>query len=623
MGTLRQKLAFSYGLLTLVMMGVSAVGIYHFVRLGRAVDTILANNYKSIIAAENMEEALERQDSAAMFFIAGHLDKARQQFSANVQKFTLQFEIAAHNVTEPGEDKIISDIQTQSSGYSRALEDFLGGKEARSPTEASQAYFDRLEPAFVALRSRLEDLLHLNQQAMVNANERALSESWNAQASTVTVVFFGVLFAVAFAWRFSAYIVDPLLMFTEKAQQIAEGDFDQHIDISSRDEIGVLATEFNRMTAHLKDLKKTNYWQLQIEQKKSNAVIESIYEPVIVTDAQGRVIKLNHNAAQLFGVSKSAEEIGRGLSLSDFSAGEQILRAVEAAVSMQRPVADENEAALVPVKVGGADRSYRLRTTPMRDENGRLLGAVSLLEDITAIREVDRIKTDFISIASGKLRAPLQSLELALHTLAGHYAGELSEQQLDLLMDARRSAEQLDDLMGDLLQLAEIDSGAHKMSFEAYRPIDLVREAILQHAALADSRHIKLEHTVAPDLPYITADRQAVKRIFDNLLSNALRHTNRDGQVTISAEERENNVVFSVRDTGEGIPEEYLPNIFSRFVHAHGKPGGGTGLGLALVKRLVEAEGGQVAVSSVVGSGTVFTFTLPSGGSTMSARVQT
>jgi signal transduction histidine kinase len=93
--------------------------------------------------------------------------------------------------------------------------------------------------------------------------------------------------------------------------------------------------------------------------------------------------------------------------------------------------------------------------------------------------------------------------------------------------------------------------------------------------------------------------------------------------VTISAEERENNVIFSVRDTGEGIPEEYLANIFSRFVHAHGKPGGGTGLGLALVKRLVEAEGGQVAVSSVVGSGTVFTFTLPSASSTMSARVPT
>jgi len=288
---------------------------------------------------------------------------------------------------------------------------------------------------------------------------------------------------------------------------------------------------------------------------------------------------------------------------------------------MQRPVAEETEAALVPMKVGGADRSYRLRTTPMRDENGRLLGAVTLLEDITALREVDRIKSDFISIASGKLRTPLQSLQLALHTLAGQYAGELNDQQLDLLMDARRNAEQLDDLMEDLLQLAEIDSGAHKMSFEACRPIDLVREAILQHAALADSRHIKLEHTVAPDLPSISADRQAVKRIFDNLLSNAVRHTHRDGQVTISAEERENNVVFSVRDTGEGIAEEYLPNIFSRFVHVHGKPGGGTGLGLALVKRLVEAQGGQVAVSSVVGSGTVFTFTLPLGGSTMGARV--
>ena len=623
MGTLRQKLAFSYGLLTLVMVGVSAVGIYHFIRLGRAVDTILTNNYKSILAAENMKEALEREDSAAMFFIAGHQDKARQQFSANAQKFSREFRIAANNVTEPGEGQMIADIEAKYSNYHRDLETFLSGGGTRLSAKESAEYFDRFEPSFMALKNRLDDLLHVNQQAMVNANERALSESWNARASILTVVFFGVLFAVAFAWRFSAYIVDPILVFTEKAQQIAEGDLAQHIDISSEDEIGVLAAEFNRMTVHLKDLRKSNYWQLQIEQKKSNAVIESIYEPVIVTDEQGRVTKLNRTAAQLFGVSGGAEEISRTLSLSSFSAGARILRAVEDAVSMQRPVAEENEAALVPVKVGGADRSYRMRTTPMRDEDGRLLGAVTLLEDITAIREVDRIKTEFISIASGKLRAPLQSLQLALHTLAGQYAGELSDQQFELLSGARRDAEQLDDLMADLLQLTEIDSGAHRMALEPCRPVDLVRQAVSHHSALAESRHIKLEHTVAPDLSLVMADQAAVKRIFDNLLSNALRHTDRNGEVTISAEERKNDILFSVRDTGEGIPEAYLPNIFSRFVDVRGKPGGGTGLGLALVKRLVEAQGGQVAVTSVVGSGSTFTFTLPVAGSTMGTRAQT
>ncbi len=610
MGTIRQKLVFSYGILTLLLIGVSAVGIYNFVRLGRAVDTILSNNYKSIVAAEGMKEALAAQDSAVLVGLAGRPDKARQLLSTNAEKFDQEFQIAANNITEPGERQIVDDIQAKYGSYRREADEILNTRETVSTTQGANAYFDRLEPSFAALKTRLDDLSRVNQQAMIDANARAISESRYAQISTITVVFFGVLFALAFAWRVSAYIVDPILVFTEKAQQISEGILDRDIDLPSNDEIGRLAAEFNRMTASLRELRKTNFGQLQIEQKKGKAVLESLYEPVIVTDAQGRVTKLNRPAAQLFGMT-GEEDLSQGLPLSKFAVGAPILRAVEDAVSMQRPVADESEAALVPAKVGGADRSYRLRTTPMRDEKGQLLGAVTLLEDITALREVDRIKTEFISIASEKLRAPLEALELALHSLAGQYAGELSDSQMDLVMDARRQAEQLDDLMKDLLQLAEIESGQRKVMPEVCRPIDLIREALLHHAASADSRHIRLEHTASPDLPRVKADRTFVKRIFDNLLSNALRHTDRDGQVVVSAEERENRIVFSVRDTGEGIPEEYLPKIFSRFVHAPSQTGGGTGLGLSLVKRLVEAQGGQVAVTSVVGSGSTFIFTLP------------
>jgi signal transduction histidine kinase len=228
--------------------------------------------------------------------------------------------------------------------------------------------------------------------------------------------------------------------------------------------------------------------------------------------------------------------------------------------------------------------------------------------------EVDRLKTEFISIASGKLREPLKSLQLALHALVGGYAGELDENQMDMLLDARRNAEQLDEIMSDLLELTEIESGARTLSRERLRPIDLAREAVERSQSYAESRHVKLANNVWPDLPWVFADRQAVKRIFDNLLSNAIRHTGRDGQVTIEATERADRVLFSVRDTGEGIPEEYLPNIFSRFSRVGGQTGGGTGLGLALVKRLVEVQGGQIAVESRLGEGTIFTFSLLPGG---------
>jgi two-component system, NtrC family, sensor histidine kinase KinB len=320
------------------------------------------------------------------------------------------------------------------------------------------------------------------------------------------------------------------------------------------------------------------------------------------------VIKLNQAATHLFGeTAESGKKEGNTLALSGFSAGQRILKAVEDAVALQRPVAAEGEAAVVPFKVGGAERSYRLRTTPMRDSDGRLLGAVSVLEDITSIREVDRLKTEFISIASNKLRAPLRSLQLALYTLVETNFDNLTEKQQDLLYSSRKDAEQLDELMADLLELAEIESGTRRLSPESLRPVEVVRSVVEQHRPAAECKHVKLEHTLSPDLPRVIADRGALERILDNLLSNAIRHTGRDGQVTLSAGEREDRLIFSVTDTGTGIPPEFLPTLFSRFVHVQGTPAGGTGLGLAIVKRLVEAQGGQVGVESRVGEGTTFT----------------
>jgi len=419
--------------------------------------------------------------------------------------------------------------------------------------------------------------------------------------------------ALLFAWQFTKHVVDPVSELARKAKQIGEGDFDQHISVSSRDEIGVLATEFNRMLVRLRELRRSDYGRLLIEQKKSDAAIDSLYEPVIVTDAQGHVVKTNRAARQLF-ASRSGDGNGDpDLTLSSLKGGERILSSVREAVAMQRPVAAEGEAAIVPIKVGGADHDFRLRTTPMRDAEGRLVGAVTLLEDITAITELDRLKTEFISVASSRLREPLHSLKLALHTLIEGYAGELNENQEDLLVSAREGADKLDELMSDLLEIAEIESGTRRLATERLRPIDLAREAAERFQVIADSKDIRLENNVWPDLPWVVGDRRAVASIFDNLLSNAIRHTGRGGSVTIEASEHGGRVHLSVRDTGEGISEEQLPMVFSRFAHLGGEPGG-TGLGLALVKRLVETQGGQVSVQSKPGEGTSFTFTLLIGG---------
>jgi NtrC-family two-component system sensor histidine kinase KinB len=611
MNSLGRKLALSYGLLIVIMLALSVTGVYNFVRLGKAVDVILVNNYKSIIAAENMKEALEREDSSAMFRIAGQSERARKQFAHNSDAFVSEFTIAANNITEPGEGEIIKDIDARYKAYAEEVQRFLSEPPGAPASVESQRYFSQLEPDFAVLKKRVGDLLHVNQDALVAASARASAQSWRGQVFTGSLAIAGLLVAVIFSWRFTLYIVAPISVLTEKAKRISEGDYDQHIDIQSSDEIGQLAAEFNVMARSLRDFQKSDLWRILLEQKKADAAINSIDAPVIVTDGRGVVTKLNRAARKLFAKEPGDNGAEERPDLESFPAGEKILHAVREAVAMQRPVSTEDEAALVPIKVEGEERSFRLRTTPMRDEDGRLLGAVTLLEDVTSMREVDRLKSEFISVASGKLRGPLNSLELALYALADGRSGDLDEKQEELLDVARKNATQLDEMTSDLLELAEIESGSKQLQVEALRPIDMVRAAVDRQRSYAECKHIVIRNNVWSDLPRIIADKQGMRRIFDNLLSNAIRHTGRDGQVTIEAWERNNRVFFSIRDSGEGIPEEYLPTIFGRFVQIKGRPGGGTGLGLALVKRLIEAQDGQISVESREGEGTVFTLALP------------
>jgi signal transduction histidine kinase len=611
MSSLKQKLAFSYGLLIVMILAVSAWSTYHLLTLGRAIDVILVNNYKSILAAENMKEALERQDSAALFFIAGHEEKALGQFEENAASFSREYEVAANNITEVGEREIVADIDSRYQAYRRGLNTFLRRIE-KAPVEGSAYYFARLEPEFLALKLRLDDLLHLNQQAMVKASDRATRESRRAEVSTGLMAAMALTIALIFAWRFTRFVAGPITALTEKAKRIGEGDLDQHIDASSRDEIGVLAFEFNRMAARLREIRRTDYGRLLVEQKKSDVVIDSIGEPVIVTDARGQVSKINEAARSLFSGSARNGANVSDLSLSGLAGGEQILGALRDAIAMHPPVASEDASAMVPITIGGSHHSFRLRATPMRDSEGHLLGAVTLLEDVTALAELDKLKTEFISLASSKLREPLDSLRLGLHALTESRLGELNEEQTSMLEDARDNAERLDELLGDLLELAEIESGALKLATERVRPIDLARDAVERFRFAADSKHIILENNVWPDVSWVIADRKAAGRILDNLLSNAIRHTGRDGRVIVEAREGVGRIFFSVRDTGEGIPEKDLPAVFGRFVQLGA--GKNIGLGLALVKRLVEAQGGQVSVESRVGEGSIFTFSLPAGG---------
>jgi two-component system, NtrC family, sensor histidine kinase KinB len=399
------------------------------------------------------------------------------------------------------------------------------------------------------------------------------------------------------------FVLMPIRRLARDAHRIAQGDLEHRVEWSSRDDFGVIASEIDRVAVRLRELRDTEAGRRQMEFQLSDAVLQSIFEPIIVTDGKGHVLKVNQAAAELLG-----EAAGDRMALTNTPGGDKILSAIRDAVSMQKAVAAEDEAALLPTRIGKKERSYRLRTTPMRDSEGRLLGTVTTLEDVTTLQDTDRFKTQFIAVASRKLRDPLLRLRRGLYALMQGYGGELSPLQADLTAKANNDAEQLNDLMSDLIEVAELDTGKRDLKLERLRPAQALMEARDRYCEEAVEKHIHLEVSAYPDMTPVKADRRALRSILDNLLANALRYTPRDGEILLGAEEMKDYVQFTVRDTGRGIEADRLSRIFDRLNPFSEK---GTGLGLALVRRLVESLGGQIAVESRLGHGATFRFTLP------------
>lgn len=398
-------------------------------------------------------------------------------------------------------------------------------------------------------------------------------------------------------------VLQPIHQMARDIKKIAEGNLEHRVEWTSRDDFGVIASELNRIAVRLRDLRDSEAGRRQMEFQLSDAVLQSIFEPIIVTDGKGHVLKVNQAAAEILGDAATDR-----MALTTTPGGEKILSAIRDAVSMQKAVAGEGEAALLPMRIGQQERSYRLRTTPMRDSEGRLLGTVTTLEDVTTLQDTDRFKTQFIAVASRKLRDPLLRLRRGLYAIGQGYGGQLEPLQSELVAAASQESEKLNDLMTDLIEVAELDTGKRELHPDRLRPLPQLNEARDRYCEEASQKHIRVEVRAFADLSFVQADRRAVRSIFDNLMTNAIRYTPQDGEILLAAEEIKSFVQFTVRDSGRGIEADRLGKLFDRF---NAFSDTGTGLGLALVRRLVESQGGMIAVESRLGHGTTFRFTLP------------
>jgi NtrC-family two-component system sensor histidine kinase KinB len=606
--TLRKKILIGYGIALVLMVVVLVWGFASLFTLGRATEAILRENYRSILAAENMINSIERQGSATLLVIFGYQDEGLKQYRESETSFMESLGRAKDNITIAGEDKIVTAIE---QGYAAYLAAFsrLEALRYRNPEKVASFYHESVLPRFSSVRDACVHLRQVNQDTMFTASDRARGIAGNSMWSMGIIGVVAIGIVLGFSLLLSALVVQPLRRVMEAAQRISEGNYEVEISPRSSDELGSLASEFNAMARKLRAYRELNIRQIMEEKTKSEAILQSIDDGIVVVDADGKVADMNFAAAAALGVEAAGWQ---GAHFLEVVKNEDLFQYIkESMKSGQPPRIGEGEDVFT-VTEGEAKRHYQFSIIPVHEKTERMLGVVLLFRDVTKLKELDRLKSEFVMAASHELRTPLTSIDMSINLLKDRASHNLNREDQQLLTVAHEELQRIKALVNDLLDLSKIEAGKMDLAFDRV-PIDLLCEkATMALKIQADEKGIELTCELPEGLPEVRADANKVTWILTNLIANALRYTEHGGHISVAAQAAGSQVHVSVEDDGAGIPYEYQSRIFDKFVKVKGDQGtDGTGLGLTICKEIVRAHGGTIWVDSKPGTGSTFTFTLP------------
>lgn len=443
---------------------------------------------------------------------------------------------------------------------------------------------------------------------MLKANARAASSAARAIWSTAAFSAGGLIMGFLLSLNVSALIVRPIQHLIGFVNQIADGQLAQPVTVNATGEIAELARQIDVMRQKLHEYAETNIAKILSEQQRIEAIMRSIHDPIFVTDSNFRLALVNPAAEKVFGIDEKAV---LGTHMLESIRDDRLFSLVKTAVTSSTP---SPAGAVVSLAVGNVKKAFDVEVEPVTGRSGDLEGAVVVLKDVTRYRELDEIKSKFVSMVSHEFRTPLTSLAMAAGLLAELSPFEEGTDEHKLLAGIRDDVHRLTRLVNELLDFSRMESGKIDLQFRAIPVKAVVEEAAKPFAAQAEAKGVEIEVNVADDLPDVFADPDKIMWVLSNLIGNALRYTDPGGQISLSARFEQGMVIVQCRDTGIGIPPEQQVRIFEPYVQVSrsaGKPVGGAGLGLAISREIVEAHGGRIWVESTVGEGSTFSFTLP------------
>ncbi|WP_420150479.1 ATP-binding protein [Spirosoma sp.] len=590
--TLKTKVSLSFAFLFGVILVLGGLGAFYLNQLASDSKAILKDNYISLEFVSNMQKALISLDDPDAF----------SDFETNLKK-------QEANLTEVGEEE---------------------------NTHAVRREFNRLRagavdaPTIKRIQQHLLIIDDVNRQAIVRKSNTAEQTAQDALLWLGSIGTFCFLVVFSFVVNIPSYIAGPIRELTRGIKQITSRNFEERLHFRSSDEFGELARSFNSMAQKLYEYEHSSLAKLLFEKKRIDTLIEIMSEGIIGLDEKRRILFINPVAERLLGVERQ-KLIGQ--YAPDVATTNDLLRSLirdimvdpdehEApSATLLRPA--ENGAGLLKIYDPGQQGQgkecfynkeiHTVEVIPTGETEPVQAGYVIVLLNITSYKELDLAKTNFIATVSHELKTPISAIKMSLKLLTDKRLGSLNTEQQEMVAHVEENTDRLLRLTGELLNMAQVESGQIQLHMQATNPANLVLVATDALKTQAEQKQIRFNLTIPPDLPAVSADPDKASWVLVNFLSNAIRHSPDQSTVDIVVCLADDQVEFTVRDYGTGLREEHRERVFDRYFKAPGLNGSfnGTGLGLAISREFIQSMGGQIGLYPNVAPGASFYFQLP------------
>ncbi len=570
---IKTKLTLGVGLLFILIILLSLVGAGYINALKNDTENILVANYKSLEYSRNMLVSLET-----------NTNKAAQKFEMNLHKQEL-------NITEIGEKEATNEIRENFEKYKKNKLDSLVVGE---------------------IRTQIFKLMDLNMQAI---QRKSIVAKSTANKAVFWIAITGsICFLIAFTLLINlpSNIANPIRELTASIKKIADKKYSERVRFESHSEFGELAKSFNTMAEKLEEYNSSNLAKLMMEKKRIETLINNMQDPVIGLDEQLKVNFVNEEALKIIG--GSVNDIVGQFS-QDLAVRNDLVRSL-----IQDLINDSNSVQIKtkPIKIFADNKegyfekeTHHISITPTGEQEKQLIGHVIILRNVTEYKELDFAKTNFIATVSHEFKTPIASIKMSIQLLENKQIGELNSEQQNLIGSIKDDASRLLKITSELLNMTQVESGNIQLSIFPSDPKEIVLYALNATQNQAEEKQIKIVSNYQEILDKVQADTEKTAWVLTNLISNAIRYSYDNSTIELMIKSIGDEVQFSVKDFGQGIPPQYQSKVFDRYFRIPGSQKEGTGLGLSISKEFIEAQGGQIKLESELGAGSTFIVTLP------------